>query len=65
MTTPTTGLDWSSAAHWGGGTLLPCRHCGRPAFCRDDAGRPAHKTCAERVAAETPATEHHREELSE
>ncbi|MEU8303428.1 hypothetical protein AB0C84_07675 [Actinomadura sp. NPDC048955] len=41
------GLNWHSAAHWGGGRRLPCVHCGHGAFCRDDNGRPCHKTCAE------------------
>jgi hypothetical protein len=65
MSTPMAGLDWRSPAHWGGGRRLPCRHCHRPAFCRDDAGRPAHKVCAELVAAEsTEHTEPTRWELS-
>ncbi|SNS13353.1 hypothetical protein SAMN05443665_1001145 [Actinomadura meyerae] len=49
MTRPRTGLDWRTAAHWGGGRRLPCVHCGEGAFCRDETGRPSHKTCAETV----------------
>ena len=63
MTTPPAGLDWHSTAHWGGGRRLPCRHCGRPAFCRDDQGAPAHKVCAELAASEAPTTDY-REVLS-
>lgn len=43
----TCGLDWRDRSHWGGGRRLPCRYCGGSAFCRDDTGRPAHKTYAE------------------
>ncbi len=39
-TDPTAVLDWRDRAHWGG-RLAPCRYCHRPAFCRDDDGRPA------------------------
>ncbi len=49
MTRPPTGLNWRSAVHWGGGRRLPCAHCGRGAFCRDEHGHPCHKTCAEAV----------------
>ncbi|MFI0367573.1 hypothetical protein ACH35V_06810 [Actinomadura sp. 1N219] len=49
MTRPRIGLDWRSAVHWGGGRRLPCVHCGEGAFCRDETGRPSHKTCAETV----------------
>ncbi|MFC4906601.1 hypothetical protein [Actinomadura gamaensis] len=42
------GLNWRhDPVHWGGGHLLPCRLCGRGAFCRDQDGRPCHKTCLE------------------
>jgi hypothetical protein len=59
------GLDWRDRAHWGGGRLLPCRHCHRPAFCRDDTGRPAHKVCAELALTSTePNTTTTRMELS-
>jgi hypothetical protein len=63
VTTPPAGLDWRDRAHWGGGRLLPCRLCHRPAFCRDDDGRPCHKTCAER-ALTTETTASTRWELS-
>ncbi|MEW2353064.1 hypothetical protein [Spirillospora sp. NPDC029432] len=51
MTGPHGSLNWRNAAHWGGGRHLPCIHCRRGAFCRDDHGRPCHKTCAEAVSA--------------
>lgn len=38
------GLDWRRNTV---GDPLPCRHCGKPAMCRDDQKRPAHKVCAE------------------
>jgi len=63
MNTPPIGLDWRSSAHWNGGRMLPCRHCGRLAFLRDERGVPCHKTCAELAAAEL-TTEDYREELS-
>lgn len=50
------GLNWRDRAHWGG-RRLPCRHCGRPAFCRDDDGVPAHKVCAELAAATAEHTD--------
>ncbi len=50
---PARGLDWRDRTHWGGGRLSPCRHCHRPAFCRDDNGRPAHKVCAESAQTAT------------
>ena len=37
--------------HWGGAQRLPCIHCGEGAFCRDENGRPSHKTCAEAARA--------------
>ncbi|XVQ08120.1 hypothetical protein ACQP1W_36960 [Spirillospora sp. CA-255316] len=55
MTAQRTGLNWRAAQHWGGGRRLPCVHCGRGAFCRDETGRPCHKTCAE-----TARTQHGR-----
>lgn len=55
MTRPRTGLDWHSAAHWGGGRRLPCVHCGRGAFCRDENGHPCHKTCAETAIRDAAA----------
>jgi len=63
MNTPPTGLDWRSPAHWGGGRLLPCRHCGQLAFLRDQHSVPCHKTCAEQ-AADQVTTEDYREELT-
>jgi len=60
-----TGLDWRDRAHWGNDRLLPCRYCHRPAFCRDEDGRPAHKVCAElALTATTDTTEPNRWELS-
>lgn len=50
-------LDWRDRAHWGG-RLLPCVLCGRGAFCRDDAGRPCHKTCAESALAHQASADH-------
>lgn len=50
---PAPGLNWRDRAHWGHGRLLPCRLCYRPAFCRDDDGRPCHKTCAELALTNT------------
>lgn len=45
-------LDWTDRRHWGGGSFLACRLCGGPALLRDDAGRPAHKTCVEAALEE-------------
>jgi len=51
MNRPPTILDWSSSAdHWSL-AQLPCCHCGAPTNLRDDAARPSHKVCAERVIA--------------
>jgi hypothetical protein len=44
-------LDWNDSTHWNGGKQAPCIHCKRPALLRDDAGRPAHKACAQTVLA--------------
>lgn len=55
MTAPGS-LNWRDRRHWGGGTRLPCAHCGRGAFLRDDDGRPCHKTCAEAATAPTENT---------
>ena len=44
-------LDWAHN-HWSGARVTPCAHCGRPALLHDDAGRPAHKVCAEAALAE-------------
>ena len=61
-TPPPTALDWRSGKHWGG-RRLPCVHCGKGAFCRDEQGRPAHKTCAE--TALTHRGEHAIDDLTE
>jgi hypothetical protein len=37
-------LDWRKHTV---GPLLPCRHCGASAICRDELGAPCHKVCAE------------------
>ncbi|WP_344088991.1 hypothetical protein [Luedemannella helvata] len=37
-------LNWR---HHATGDLRPCRYCRRPAFMRDEVGRPCHKVCAE------------------
>ncbi|MDP5310452.1 hypothetical protein [Streptomyces poriferorum] len=39
-------LDWRDRSHWSA-TNAPCRYCGAPTHLRDEAGRPADKTCAE------------------
>jgi hypothetical protein len=44
-------LDWRAPWHWGGGKDLPCRYCGKDAWCRDSKGHPAHKVCAEDALA--------------
>lgn len=46
-----TILDWRDARHWGGRSR-PCIHCGAGTPLLDDAQRPAHKTCVERVLDE-------------
>jgi hypothetical protein len=38
-------IDWST--HRTSSKPAPCTHCKRPALLLDDAGRPAHKVCAE------------------
>lgn len=50
MKPPLAAMDWRDRKHWGGGRRAPCVHCGRGAFCRDEIGRPCHKTCAEAAA---------------
>jgi hypothetical protein len=42
-------LDWKHD-HWSS-RRTPCIRCNRPALLLDDAGRPAHKTCAEMALA--------------
>ena len=49
MTAPTF-LDWHTHRV---GPPLPCRICANPAMCRDEHGRPCHKTCAEQAPADT------------
>lgn len=44
MTGTTAALDWR---HHRVGPPACCIHCRRPALCRDEHGRPCHKTCAE------------------
>lgn len=44
-------LNWNSPQHWGKGVDLPCRYCGKDAWCRDSKGHPAHKVCAEAALA--------------
>jgi hypothetical protein len=48
-------LDWRNN-HWGGGRQ--CIHCGLPALLIDDAGRPAHKVCAEQAVEAVLAATH-------
>jgi hypothetical protein len=50
MTTPGF-LDWHTHRV---GPSLPCRICADPAMCRDEHGRPCHKTCAEQAPAAAP-----------
>lgn len=38
------GLDWSKHDV---GRAAKCRLCGRPAWLRDENGKPCHKVCAE------------------
>jgi len=52
MSTGPGGLDWRTHSV---GPARPCRLCHRPAFCRDEHGRPCHKVCAERHLTHTPA----------
>jgi len=53
MTTPVF-LDWRGHRV---GPPLPCRICTTPAICRDEHGRPCHKTCAEAALTEQPAAD--------
>jgi hypothetical protein len=49
--TPTQGgvvLVWTKHAV---GDPQPCQYCGKPAWCRDEAGIPSHKVCAEAAIA--------------
>lgn len=46
-------LNWSSYEHWARHDR-PCRYCQRPTRLRDSAGRPSHKTCAERHIPASP-----------
>jgi hypothetical protein len=46
----TVVLGWSDRSHFSP-DLKPCRICYRPAFIRDDAGRPCHKGCAQNELA--------------
>jgi hypothetical protein len=41
-------LNWANHSV---GSPAPCRHCGRPALCRDEGGIPAHKVCVEAAIA--------------
>ena len=41
-------LDWRRHKI---GPPSPCIFCGRNAICRDDAGAPCHKVCAEVAAS--------------
>jgi hypothetical protein len=43
-------LDWRNN-HWSG-QGHNCIHCRRPTLLHDDAGRPAHKACAETALAQ-------------
>ncbi|MET9351206.1 hypothetical protein [Streptomyces termitum] len=45
-------LDWRSSEHWSF-EQRPCRYCHRGTNLRDEAGMPAHKTCAEEQAVRT------------
>jgi hypothetical protein len=48
-------IDWST--HRTSGQPAPCIHCTRPALLLDDAGRPAHKVCAEAALAQLLQTD--------
>lgn len=37
-------LDWRKNT---AGPPRACRICGKPAICRDEVGKPAHKVCVE------------------
>ena len=43
--------DWSNGSHWNRGRQAACIHCERLTMLLDDAGRPAHKVCAEAALA--------------
>lgn len=43
-------LDWNDGRHWNS-KRTACIYCGRLSFLVDDAGRPAHKTCAQSALA--------------
>jgi hypothetical protein len=43
-------VDWNT--HWNNRRQAPCTHCRKPALLLDDAGRPAHKICAETALAQ-------------
>ena len=47
-------LDWHTHSV---GPDKPCRICAEPAMCRDQHGRPCHKTCAEAALTEQPAAD--------
>lgn len=47
-----TALDWRRHRI---GPPAPCRYCRRPALCRDQHGKPCHKTCAETNTASVRA----------
>jgi hypothetical protein len=48
-------IDWSS--HRTSSRTSPCIHCGLPPLLLDDAGRPAHKVCAETALAQLLQTD--------
>jgi hypothetical protein len=49
-----TVLDWTKTGS--AGPSEPCVICHRPAICRSPGGKPCHKVCAERWAAEHATT---------
>jgi hypothetical protein len=62
--TPTAGLtlDWRDWSHWSH-RQRPCRICHGRTHLLDDAGLPAHKTCAEEEAADLAAATARRTQL--
>lgn len=47
-TPPTRIVDWNHPRHWSH-HAAPCRYCAKPAYMRDDQGRPTHKVCYEQA----------------
>ncbi len=45
-------LDWSAPHHWNQGHTAVCVHCGTSTHLLDDADRPAHKVCVERLLSD-------------